>query len=56
LRAGGHRTKRETVNEALRASQAIGLESELLTVDPDFEYLAELSDLKVLFLGTPRES
>lgn len=42
--------------DTLIASQAIGLESELLTVDPDFEYLAELSDLKVLFLGKPRDS
>jgi predicted nucleic acid-binding protein len=42
--------------DTLIASQAIGLESELLTVDPDFEHLAELSDLKVLFLGRPRES
>ena len=27
-----------------------------LTVDPDFEYLAELTDLKVLFLGERHES
>jgi predicted nucleic acid-binding protein len=37
--------------DALIASQAIGLESELLTVNPDFGYLADFTDLKVIFLG-----
>jgi len=41
--------------DTLIASQAIGLESELLTVDPDFAYLAELSDLRVVFLGREPE-
>jgi len=31
------------------------LNSELLTVDPDFNDLARVSDLKVVFLGEPRE-
>jgi predicted nucleic acid-binding protein len=39
--------------DALIASQAIGLDGELLTVDPDFQYLAKLSDLKTIFLGDP---
>jgi predicted nucleic acid-binding protein len=37
--------------DALIAGQAIGLESELLTVDPDFGYLADFTDRKVIFLG-----
>ena len=37
--------------DTLIASQAVGLGSELLTTDPDFEYLAELTELKVVFLG-----
>jgi predicted nucleic acid-binding protein len=36
--------------DTLIASQAVGLESDLLTLDPDFKYLAEFVELKVLFL------
>lgn len=42
--------------DTLIASQAVGLGSELLTTDPDFEYLAELTELKVVFLGEQRET
>ena len=42
--------------DTLIASQAVGLGSELLTTDPDFEYLAELTELKVVFLGEQREA
>jgi len=36
--------------DTLIASQAIGLESELLTVDPDFKALARVADLKLRYL------
>lgn len=49
--AAGARGIAASTPDTLIASQAIGLESELLTVDPDFVYLAEFSDLRVLFLG-----
>ena len=42
--------------DTLIASQAIGLQSELLTVDPDFKYLSKLTDLNVVFLGEERSS
>ncbi len=42
--------------DTLIASQAVGLGSELLTVDPDFEYMAGLTELKVVFLGEQRET
>ena len=42
--------------DTLIASQAIGLQSELLTVDPDFKHLSKLTDLKVVFLGEERSS
>ncbi len=41
--------------DTLIASQAIGLRSTLLTVDPDFNYLSKLTELRVLFLGEERE-
>jgi predicted nucleic acid-binding protein len=39
--------------DTLIASQAIGSGGELLTLDPDFQHLAEVVDLKLLFLGRP---
>jgi predicted nucleic acid-binding protein len=42
--------------DTLIASQAIGLGGGLMTVDPDFTYLAELSELRVLFLGKARRA
>ena len=36
--------------DTLIASQAVGLESELLTLDPDFKALAKVVDLKLRFL------